>query len=178
RLKTRGPDDAAKRLSEIVSWYREVQAAGGPREYYKDAEGTLQGCGTPGGLGVDCEFFESVMVPTVMLDGFLGFEPTPGGLRIEPRLPAAWRELTVDRIHLGGRVVMVRATTDTIELTCMHGTGDAPLEITLPSRPWRAELVGADGSVIRELPDAGGKTPCVIGSEWSEGVMVRLTRQG
>jgi hypothetical protein len=44
------------------------------------------GGGPPGGLGIDEEFMESVLVPQVMLYGFLGFEPTAEGwfFRIEP----------------------------------------------------------------------------------------------
>jgi len=68
RLLTAGPDDAARRLREICAWFDETQAAGGYRTYYSDpARGTLQGGNVPGGLGLDKEFFESVLVPQVMI---------------------------------------------------------------------------------------------------------------
>ena len=69
------------------------------------ARGTMQGGNVAGGLGVDLEFFESILVPNVMLYGFLGLQPTPTGCRIEPRLPKAWPSLTITRIHLQGAVL-------------------------------------------------------------------------
>jgi len=63
RLMTAGPDDAARRLRDICAWFDETQAAGGYRAYYADpARGTLQGGNVPGGLGLDREFFESILV--------------------------------------------------------------------------------------------------------------------
>ncbi|NCA11186.1 hypothetical protein EBR56_05155 [bacterium] len=108
RLDVNGPDDAWHRLEQITAWFREVQAEGGYRSYYaKPGRGTLQGSGPAGGLGFDQEFLESVLVPQVMLYGFLGFRPTPGGFEIRPRLPQAWPSLTVTGIHLHDRVIDV-----------------------------------------------------------------------
>ncbi|MFY8222972.1 MAG: glycosyl hydrolase family 65 protein [Pirellulales bacterium] len=113
RLKTNGPDDAWKRLREILAWFREVQAEGGYRAYYaKPGRGTLQGGGTAGGLGLDHEFMESVLVPQVMLYGFLGFRPSAEGYRIEPRLPAGWPSLTVTGIRFHDQVLDVTAHAD------------------------------------------------------------------
>lgn len=114
RLRTAGPDDAAARLAEIAAWFRDTQAEGGYRAYYaKDpARGSMQGGGAAGGLGLDREFFESVLVPQVMLYGFLGFRPTPTGFAIAPQLPADWPELMVTRIHLHDWVLDVTATRD------------------------------------------------------------------
>jgi hypothetical protein len=102
RLATLGPDDAWRRLREILDWYAEVQKEGGYRTYYAPdkGRGTLQGGGPAGGLGVDAEFMESVLVPQVMLDGFLGFEPTAEGCRIAPQLPTEWPELTMTAIRI------------------------------------------------------------------------------
>ena len=44
----------------------------------------MQGGNVAGGLGIDHEFFESVLVPQVMLYGFLGFRPTADGFVIAP----------------------------------------------------------------------------------------------
>ena len=113
RLATKGPDDAWDRLQEILSWFAEVQAEGGYRSYYaKPGRGTLQGGGPPGGLGLDREFMESVLVPQVMLDGFLGFEPTADGYTLRPRLPRDWPSLTVRGIHLHGDVLDITAHAD------------------------------------------------------------------
>ena len=75
RLKVNGPDDAWLRLKEILKWFDETQKEGGYRKYYANnpERGTMQGGGPPGGLGIDNEFAESVLVPQVMLYGFLAF---------------------------------------------------------------------------------------------------------
>ncbi|MFM8413979.1 MAG: hypothetical protein ACKOCX_04565 [Planctomycetota bacterium] len=113
RLKTNGPDDAWRRLEQILAWFREVQAEGGYRAYYaKPDRGTLQGGGTAGGLGLDHEFMESVLVPQVMLYGFLGFQPSLEGYRIEPRLPAGWPSLTITGIRFHDEVLDVPAHAD------------------------------------------------------------------
>ncbi len=133
RLKTAGPDDAANRLSQITDWYADVQRAGGYREYYRDpARGTLQGCGTAGGLGLDCEFYESILVPQVMIYGFLGLHPTAGGCRIEPHLPNDWPSLGVTRIHLHDHVLDIRASKNRIEVTDRTPSA-APLKFDVPS---------------------------------------------
>jgi len=111
RLKVLGPDNAWARLKEILTWFGEVQAAGGYRKYYDGSrEGSLQGCGTPGGLGLDCEFFESVMVPQIMIEGFLGFDPAAENLRPVPRFPQAWQSLRINRIAWHGQIMELSAS--------------------------------------------------------------------
>ncbi|MHB1034322.1 MAG: glycosyl hydrolase family 65 protein [Pirellulales bacterium] len=118
RLQTAGPDDAWQRLGQILAWFSEVEAAGGYRAYYKDpSRGTMQGGNVPGGLGLDKEFFESILVPQVMLYGFLGLRPSAAGCTIDPRLPSDWKELAVTRIHLRDHVLDIRATADAVEIT-------------------------------------------------------------
>jgi hypothetical protein len=113
RLKSNGPDDAWKRLSEITTWFREVRSEGGYRAYYaKPGRGTLQGGGTAGGLGLDQEFLESVLLPQVMLYGFLGFKPTPDGYELHPRLPKEWPSLTINRIHFRESMLDITAHAD------------------------------------------------------------------
>ena len=132
RLATAGPDDAWQRLQEVLAWYDEVQAAGGYREYYKDpARGTMQGGNIAGGLGLDKEFFELILVPQVVLYGFLGFQPTADGFAIDPRLPSTWKELTVTRIHLHEHVIDVRVAGDVIEVRD-YGGNRTPLTIIAP----------------------------------------------
>jgi len=111
RLKVLGPDNAWERLREILAWFAEVQAAGDYRKYYDGTrEGSLQGCGTPGGLGLDCEFFESVMVPQVMIEGFLGLDPSQDSPRPSPNLPRTWRSLRIDQILLRGTTTSFTAS--------------------------------------------------------------------
>lgn len=133
RLMTAGPDDAAARLREICNWFDETQAAGGYRAYYSDpAKGTLQGGGPPGGLGLDREFFESILVPQVMLYGFLGFRPTADGCTIAPRLPADWPSLTITRIQLHDRVLDITVQGQQCSVTD-HSTTGTTLDVRVPS---------------------------------------------
>jgi len=133
RLMTEGPDEAARRLSDIGSWFDETQAAGGYRAYYSDpSRGTMQGGNVPGGLGLDKEFFESIMVPQVMLYGFLGFQPTADGCTLSPRLPTSWPSLCITRIHLHDHIIDVTAREKTVEIRDHLSTSE-PLRIVVPS---------------------------------------------
>ncbi|HAC90884.1 MAG TPA: hypothetical protein DCF63_09665 [Planctomycetaceae bacterium] len=115
-----------------------MQSEGGNRAYYeKDAQrGTMQGGNVPGGLGLDREFFESILVPQVMLYGFLGFQPTMAGFRIDPRLPEDWPSLTVDRIHLHDHVIAISATKDGAIQVQSDRQAALPILIELPGKRW------------------------------------------
>jgi len=145
RLQIEGPDSAWSRLKEILVWFDETQAAGGYREYYKDpSRGTMQGANVPGGLGLDKEFFESILPPQIMLYGFLGLHPTADGFAIEPHLPKDWPSLTVSRIHLHDKVLDITVRDKTVSLT---GTtaGPDPLIAELPQN-WR--LAGSHTNLV------------------------------
>jgi len=118
RLKTLGPADAATRLEEIAAWFKEVESEGGYRAYYdgKKREGTLQGGGTAGGLGMDQEFFESVMVPQVLLEGFAGFKPTPTGFTLQPDLPANWPLLTIENVQYRNMVLRLEVSSKLVTI--------------------------------------------------------------
>ena len=176
RLKTREPDDAWSRLKEIIRWFDEVQAAGGYRAYYDGTrEGTLQGGGTAGGLGLDQEFFESALVPQVMLYGFLGFQPDADGFRVDPRLPSDWPQLTVDRIRFQDLVLTITAKRDSIEVR-KEGRVEEPCWARLPEGQWRAAYLAADGST---QPAASLKRRASDGAvllEWADAAGVRFGR--
>jgi len=161
RLQILGPDNAWQRLRETIRWFEEVQAAGGYRKYYdgKTRDGSLQGGGTPGGLGLDHEFFESVLVPQVMLYGFLGFQPAGDGFALNPRLPADWPELAVDRVRFHDQVLRLRATQTAIEIT-PERPGTEQLRLTLPPGSWKAVALETGGGVAplpaTARPDAPG----------------------
>ncbi len=145
RLKVDGPEDTWKRLQEILTWFDETQAEGGYRAYYgKDpTRGSMQGGNVPGGLGLDREFFESILVPQVMLYGFLGFQPTAVGFRIEPRLPKDWPEASITRVHLHDMVFDLTAKADgRIKLRVERGS-ELPMTITLPKGKWATTAPGA-----------------------------------
>jgi hypothetical protein len=137
RIQTLGPDDAWKRLKAILDWYQEVQAYGGYRKYYDDHDGILQGGGPPGGLGLDQEFFESVMLPSVLLYGFLGIEPTPTGLVARPQLPADWPSLEITNIVYHDWRFSLTADPKAKILTAKVAAGNSDaLRIALPEG-WR-----------------------------------------
>ena len=141
RLKTLGPDNAWERLQEILRWFAEVQAAGGYRKYYDGSrDGSLQGGGTPGGLGMDHEFFESVLVPQIMLYGFLGFAPKGDGFGLDPQLPANWPELSLDRIAFQDLVLQIRATRSFVEMTSSQSDQE-PVVLRLPERYTTAKWI-------------------------------------
>jgi hypothetical protein len=147
-LKVEGPDAARLRLRVILDWFAETRAEGGYRAYYgKDpARGTMQGANVAGGLGLDKEFFESVLVPQVMLYGFLGFRPTADGFSIHPRLPADWPELTITRIHLHGHVLDLTAKQDgTVTIA-----GEGPKEdVLIVDAPKGVKLSPAEGISVK-----------------------------
>lgn len=150
RLKIDGADSAWRRLREIVAWFEEVQAGGGYREYYRSQGTVLQGDGAAGGLGLDREFFESLLVPQIMLRGFLGFSATPEGCRIAPQLPAEFPSLTIDRIRIRGLVLSVTASPDGILLRKISGTptGGLPFAVDAPGFRSPAPI---DWNVVREV---------------------------
>ncbi len=144
RLRTLGADDAWRRLLEIQDWSAEVEAAGGARAYYAEpGRGTLQGGGTAGGLGIDEEFYESVMLPSVVLDGFIGFEPTAEGFRIEPRLPDGVDRLGVSNVAFRGRLLDVEVTRDAVEVNVI-----AALEGSEDVSSSRLDSAGRDGEAF------------------------------
>lgn len=147
RLKVSGADDAWKRLSEIVKWFDEVDAAGGYRKYYDGKrEGSLQGGGTPGGLGLDNEFFESVMVPQIMLEGFLGFAPKGDGFSIKPNLPSALSKLMISRIHYKNLILAVAVSEDAIEIIKTSGFSNDTDIIYIPDGNWEITYFKNDNS--------------------------------
>lgn len=175
RLRVLGPDNAWNRLRETIRWFDEVQTAGGYRKYYDGKrEGSLQGGGTPGGLGLDHEFFESVLVPQVMLNGFLGFHPAADGFRIAPSLPQDWPELQINRIRFQDSVLRVKATPNTVEIW-REDAPDMPLCVRLPGREWKARLLGSEvsGQATTEL-DKNGSGAVVL---WTGTPGIRLERK-
>jgi hypothetical protein len=175
RLKVLGPDDAWNRLKQITAWFDEVQKAGGYREYYKDGKrGTLQGSGTAGGLGFDLEFFESILVPQIVIDGFLGLEPTADGMRINPQLPKDWPELTVTRIRLHGLVLRITAKPGEI-VVVKQTPSPEPLKIELPRGNWKMRYLDADGRPGRSGDIRKTPTGPVAQVDWPNAAGVVLT---
>ncbi len=158
RIRHRSPDDAWARLLETFEWYREVQAAGGARAYYSvPGRGTLQGGGTAGGLGIDEEFYESVLIASVLLEGFLGFEPRPDGFDLHPRLPAAVPAMTITDIAYRRLRWDVEFSSQRVAFRVAEGQPDRPLLARLAEGRWTGSAVGPDGRRI-ELRSTDGRS--------------------
>lgn len=171
RIKVNGPDDAWQCLAEILEWFREVQAEGGYRAYYaKPGRGTLQGGGPPGGLGMDKEFVESLLVPRVMLDGFLGITPHADGLRIAPRLPRDWPSLTMTGIVYHGNTLEMTAEQNGAIRVRVDSAEDDTLAFFLPAGTFTVSAEDADGNELaparteRVRPDRPLRVPCKTGA--------------
>jgi len=145
RLKVRGPDDAWARLKAILGWFGEVKAAGGYKEYYARRGGSLQGGNVGGNLGITLEFWESAMVPQIMLNGFLGFRPEADGFSLRPDLPCDWPELAIDHLSLHGRTLGLKASAEDITVTGWGGS-DLTWRIRLPGRFRTVEFLSPAGS--------------------------------
>jgi hypothetical protein len=104
---------------------------------------------------------ESVLVPQVMLYGFLGAEPRPGGLRVNPRLPSDWPSLTVTRIQAQGHVLDVAATRDEIRLAARIADGSEFL-LWPPDGRWRVDDAepGPDAGPFRLRLTPGAAVVC------------------
>ena len=155
RLQILGPDNAWQRLLEILAWEKEVRAAGGYREYYKDARRgtTLQGGGTCGGLGIDHEFYESSLVPAIVPYGFLGLKARPDGtLMVGPRLPKACPEMAISQVQFRHARFNIRVANDEIHFE-LPEVPPEPIRLGFEGT-WERTGVAERGSVFA-LREAG-----------------------
>ena len=154
RLRVNGPDDAWERLQEILSWFGEVQEAGGYRKYYSADQagerGTLQGGGPPGGLGIDQEFYETLLVPLILTEGFLGLSVSPERIRFAPQLPKAWPSLEVGGIQYRDWILRAKATADSLELDLQADAQARPIKVELGPGRWAVKLFDARNEMIGE----------------------------
>ncbi|MHB1461590.1 MAG: glycosyl hydrolase family 65 protein [Armatimonadota bacterium] len=135
RLRTAGPDNAWKRLVEILEWEKEVRDAGGYRDYYKKLGVTLQGGGTEGGIGIDFEFLESSMIPAIIPLGFMGLQPMGDGLAINPQMPSAQPEMALHGLLFRGSELDVQCSNQQI-IFRLRKHGKLPVILHLPEG-WR-----------------------------------------
>jgi hypothetical protein len=162
-LKVLGPDDAWERLQGILEWEQDVWTEGGGyRPYYEEADRgtTLQGCNTPGGLGIDCEFFETSLLPAFTVYGFMGIDPSGDALVIDPRLPQATPRMTVRNVlHRWSRMDITAEGEGnqmrSIEIV-LHDKPAIGINIELPGE-WTCDRLSQTGSRFR-LTDSGTYT--------------------
>jgi hypothetical protein len=147
RISVYDADDAWQRWLEIMDWHKDVLEHGGTggrlyRDYYRgDAmadfpvleprDGSLQGGGTSGGLGLDEEFIESGLLFGAWPKGFLGIEPVGYGvLRIAPSPPSD-REIRVNQIWFHDARLNVAARDNQIDLRGTTVPNDHQLTVEL-----------------------------------------------
>lgn len=154
RLNVLGPEDAWQRLVKTLEWEREVWAEGGYRKYYESGKhgNTMQGSNTAGGIGVDMEFLESSLVPSIVTYGFLGLQPDANALGIRPRLPKSVPEMGITNVLYRGVRLDVKAAENRIEVALKDDPRDA-IRITLAG-PWKRTGTAEVGSTF-ELKSAG-----------------------
>lgn len=134
RLKVLGPGNAWQRLKEILEWEREVRAAGGYRRYYAQRGVTMQGGGTAGGIGIDYEFFESILLPSIVTYGFVGLNPRADlTLAIHPRLPQDSPQMGVNNLLYRHVRMDIQVSEGVIELY-LHDKPVTPLQIALEGK--------------------------------------------
>ena len=118
RLRYLGPENTWKRLMEILDWQEEVWKEGGYRKYYEGGKRgtTLQGCNAAGGIGIDCEFIESSLLPSIVTYGFLGLDVKPDRLVIQPRLPESCPEIGISNLLYRNAKIDIKATNGMITI--------------------------------------------------------------
>ncbi len=158
RITFRGPDDACRRLMEILDWHKEVRDFGGKgaefyRLYYADRPGKLQGGGPPGGLGLDREFVESLLMPTAFLYGFMGVDALEDGiLDVRPQLPKTWDYATVRGARYHGVPFDLTVRHDGFLLQAHQSRPSNELIRVYLQRPEYEFAVQAGESVISWIP--------------------------
>jgi len=127
---------------EIVEWEKEVRSAGGYRKYYEEGKQgtTLQGCNTPGGLGIDCEFFESSLLPSIFVYGFMGIILKADKLEINPKLPSHINNLTVKNIKYRNWVLNITATHSDLNVEVVSQIPQLPIKIKYIQKPLSGEM--------------------------------------
>ena len=126
-----------------------------------ERDGSLQGGGTSGGLGLDEEFIESGLVFGAWPMGFLGIEPVAfGTLRIAPNPPTETK-IRVDRIWFHDARLNVAAEDNYIDLRGTTVPEDQELIMEL------AFIADADSSP--ELLRDGEAIPGVTGKPDGDG---------
>jgi len=176
RLKVNGPDDAWMRLKEILKWFEETQKEGGYRKYYANnpERGTMQGGGPPGGLGLDNEFAESVLLPQVMLYGFLGFSPRLDGFALEPKLPTDWPELSVSKIAFQDQIFNISVSRDKIKIDTQGP--DSEILFYLPKGKWKISYKDKNGKTIKSEEKRITKKGIAIPLKYKNSVEIKLVK--
>ena len=159
-----------------MKWFEETQKEGGYRKYYANnpERGTMQGGGPPGGLGLDNEFAESVLLPQVMLYGFLGFSPRLDGFALNPKLPSDWPELSVTKIAFQDQIFNISVSRDKIKID-MQGP-DSEMLLYLPKGKWKISYKDKNGKTIKSEEKTISKNETAIPLKYKNSVEIKLEK--
>ncbi len=114
RLKTKGADDAYKRLMTILRRYSEPDRLTGYSPLFTG--GSVQG-GQAGGVGImSSEFPETSLLASIVLYGFLGADARPDGLHLAPKIPSAQPSIQAQNIFYHGTYFDIEATRSTLSI--------------------------------------------------------------
>ena len=151
RAKVFGAENAFERLSEIMEWFADVQAAfekSGETDaknfflpYYENSGLTLQGRNEEGSLGLHAEFIENAILYAAVPNAFFGMNTYYGAdglvMQIEPNLPEEIGTWKMEQVRYAGLVYDV-AIGNNFVLVCNVEekesgalSKDTKLEVTL-----------------------------------------------
>jgi hypothetical protein len=118
------------------------------RGYYEGGKRgtTLQGGGTAGGLGVDAEFFETSLVPSIVVHGFLGLNPNGSELEIAPRLPENCPEMGVSNLLYQGVLLDIKVGAEQVAMA-VKGDAEEPVRVRFAGARRRRDT-GEQGKVF------------------------------
>lgn len=104
-LKRYGYNDEAARLAEINCRmvFKTLESSGHFREFYNSLTGE------PSDL---TDYIWASMPAIMATEIFFGVRPTGEGLEVLPTLPAGWREIAVENLHLRGSTLSIRIRRD------------------------------------------------------------------
>ncbi len=177
RIAYLGPDNVVPLLRENARWFKEVQAEGGYRNYYapEKKRGNLQGGNIPGGLGLDREFFESVLYPQVMLSGLMGFQPSLDGFAIQPKLPKDWPSLSIDHILWQDQHITLKASSKALlkEIEITTSGPERTIRLVLPPGNWVLTEPESEKGVPQRIAVYGGG----IDFKTRPGILLRFSRR-
>jgi len=122
------------------------------------------------------EFRESILVPQIMINGFLGFRPRADGFEIYPRLPKDWPKLGITRIHFHRLLLDITASATTITVSG-KGRHHEPLFVYLPVGKWQVSYLDSAGKVLEQSSALIAKPDEGIPIRIAEGRTLQLIRE-
>jgi hypothetical protein len=135
RQQTLGTDSAIKRMDVILDEAKKDDLRRMPKN-------PVIGVGTP--VGIIREFPESGLVPFYFVDGVMGLQPAPAGLRIAPAFPKEWGKATIRDFYFAGKPWTITADY-AADKPRKEMTGDGQTHLIVPAG--KIFLLAPDGTL-------------------------------